>query len=483
MLYLLIMVFPLAMSASCFLLRKQSELVIGVGVITLLVQTTLVLSLEPERPARFLGLSLTLEPLGQLFLLAMLIVVAATFLSTLRLPHGENFIPVALLVVGLHCIALLLQDPFTIALLLVSASILAVLAILDLPSGSNRLVGRSLITSALKYLVLMVVAGVMMFMAFTLIMLYEPGEVPERVSPAQLALALLMVAFGLRLALIPFHSWLPDLVDHAAPVVSMLVLVVMNSTSLLFLVQTLQLFPIIVFENGRGLVIMQVFGALTAIIGALLALAQTQLRRIVAYLSIHATGITMVGLASTYLSGVSGALFDAFNQILAIPLVLLSATLLELPDGRAPGTLRRDLIWRWPIAAFGFLGGCLALLGIPPFGGFPGHMLIYEAAAASHGLFFVALVASTAIALLALVRVASERMVGAPEDLAAPEVGLLLGQTELDRGMMRRREQAPRSATIILILLLLACLGLGIAPQPLLGVIHDLVQNMPFVAF
>src|SRR6266545_3191936 len=219
MIYLLLIFFPVAMGASSFVLRKQTHLVIIGSVITLLTQIALVSRLPLDQPARLLGLRLT------------------------RIPLGENFVPIALMILGLTSTTLLLlQEPFVASLLLISTGLLAVLAIVDLPTGSTALVGRMTIATALKYLVLMVIAGVLMYMAFVLVGISQPGTTFGPVSPAHLILALIVVGFGLRLAIVPFHSWLPDLAEDAAPMVSVIIVAVVNVTSLLFLIDSLQFF-------------------------------------------------------------------------------------------------------------------------------------------------------------------------------------------------------------------------------------------------
>ncbi|HET9222533.1 MAG TPA: hypothetical protein VFO07_08520, partial [Roseiflexaceae bacterium] len=173
MVYLLLIAFPTVMAASCFVLRKQTRLVIAAAVATALTQLALVAQLPLDDRVRLLGLTLALDPLGRLFLLAFLCVGALAFLATWRIPHGENFVPIALLILALiSATLLLLQEPFTVSLLLISAGLAAVLAIVDLPTGSSSLVGRTTIATALKYLVLMTVAGVMMYMAFVLVSIY-----------------------------------------------------------------------------------------------------------------------------------------------------------------------------------------------------------------------------------------------------------------------------------------------------------------------
>ncbi|HEU4321655.1 MAG TPA: proton-conducting transporter membrane subunit [Roseiflexaceae bacterium] len=481
MAYLLLIFFPISISATCFVLRKQTQLVIVAATLTMLVQIGLLTQL-PLDQSRLLGLTLSLDPLSRLFLTAFFCVAALAFLASWRIPHGENFVPVTLLMLGMTAATLLLlQEPFVVALLLVSTGLLAVLAIVDLPTGSPQLVGRRTIATALKYLVLMVIAGVMMYLAFVLLDLYRPGQSAERLSPPRLILGLLTVGFGLRLATVPFHSWLPDLAEDAAPMVSVIIVTVVNITSLLFLTNTFQFHPELVFENDRGLLILRAFGIATALLGGLLALGQPGLRRALGYLVIYDAGMVLFGLASVSSVGLAGALFEAFNQIIVVLLLFVSVGLLEQPDGRPPNVVRRDLLRRWPVAGTGFLCGSLALLGLPPFNGFASKLLIYQAAAQEGPLALGLLLLATGLALLALVRIAHERLLGPSDDQPAEVSPLLLGETDLDRPAERRLAPEPRAMAVMVSLLLAVCLGIGLYPQPLLNTINDVIQGLTFV--
>ncbi|HWQ14614.1 MAG TPA: proton-conducting transporter membrane subunit [Roseiflexaceae bacterium] len=482
MIYLLLILFPVVMGASSFLLRKQTRLVIGAAALTTLVQIALAAQIPLDEPARLLGLTLTLDPLSRLFLLAFLAVGGLAFLATLRLPHGENFVPIALVILGVVCaVLLLMQEPFVVSLLLVSAGLLAVLAIVDLPTGSPGLVERAVIATALKYLVLILIAGVMMYMAFVLVNIYRPGDLPGRASPAHLILALMVVGFGLRLAVAPFHSWLPDLAEDAAPMVSVLVVAVINTTSLLFLINSFQFFPVVVLENERGLELLSGLGALTALLGALLALGQAGLRRTCGYLLVYNAGAVLLGLASATPVGLAGAVFESFNQLIAVLLLFVCIGLLERPDGRPANVVRRDLLWRWPVAGAGLIGGALALLGLPPFGGFASKLLLYHAAAGRGQAYLAALLLATAIAALALLRLARERLLGAPEGLPAAPPPPLLGETELDRPPERRLEPEPRGLALLTAGLLGLSLAIGLHPQPLLATIEEVIRGLTFV--
>lgn len=487
MIYLLLICFPIAMGAGCFVLRAQTRLVIGVAAAALLAQMLLVAQLPLDQPARLLGMILTLDPLGRLFLLTFLGIGVLTLLASWRIPHGENFVPITVMILGMiSAILLLLQEPFIASLLLISTGLLAVLAIVDLPTGSSALVGRATIATALKYLVLMLIAGAMMYMGFVLASVAQPGLAASQISPARLVLALIVVGFGMRLAIVPFHSWLPDLAEDAAPMVTVLVVAVINVTSLLFLIGAFQfvLFPFEIIGgpgNQRSTDLLMALGILTALLGGALALAQTAIRRTIGYLIVYNAGMVLFGLASQDRLGVSGALFEAWNQSIVTLLLFVSIGLLERPDGRPAGMARRDLLWRWPIAGSGLLGGGLALLGLPPFNGFASKLLLYEAAA-RHGTPYVALLLlASALALLALVRLARERLFGPPEDQPAEETPILLGTTDLDRPSERRLEPEPRGLALLVGLLLALCLAIGLYPQPLLATINEVTRGLTFV--
>jgi formate hydrogenlyase subunit 3/multisubunit Na+/H+ antiporter MnhD subunit len=485
MTYLLLIFFPIAMAASCFVLRKQTGLVIIGAVATMLVQIALVTQLPLNQTTLLLGLKLNLDPLVRLFLLTFLAVGALAFLATWSVPHGEQFIPVALMTLGMSSTTLLLlQEQYTASLLLGSTGLGAVLAIVDLPTGSSALVQRTTIATALKYLVLMLIAGVIMYMAFVLVNIPQQGELLDRPSTGHLILALIVVGFGLRLAIVPFHSWLPDVIEDAAPMISVLIIAVLNATTLLFLIESIQLsfYPaqVIGSENARGMMLLMGVGLVTALLGGVLALAQPSLRRTVGYLVVYNAGMIVFGLATLDRIGVAGALFEALNQTIVVLLLFLSIGLLERPDGRPSNVVRRDLLWRWPIAGTGLLCGGLALLGFPPFNGFAGKLLLYEAAARRGGPYLLLLLLATALGLLALLRLARDRLLGPAEEVAQ-ETPILLGTTELDRPSDRRLEPEPRAVAVLIVLIVALCLGIGLYPQPLLATIDEVLRGLTFI--
>jgi formate hydrogenlyase subunit 3/multisubunit Na+/H+ antiporter MnhD subunit len=482
MTYILLVTFPVVMGAACFLLRKQTLLAIAGGVLTMLAEIGLALQLPTDSPARLLGLTLSIDPLSRLFLVLFCGIAALAFIVAWRVPHGENFVPISLLMLGFTAATLvLIQEPYVVSLLLISASISAVLAIVDMPAGSSALLGRASIAVGLKYLIVIVVAGVAMYFGFVLASIYRPDIEVSRVPPAHLILALLAIGFGIRLAVVPFHSWLPDLTETTAPMVSVIVISVVNITSLLFLINTFQFFPFLIDENDRGLAVLRALGLATPLLGAALALARPGIRGIIGCLVVYDAGVIFFGLATITPLGLAGALFDAFNQTLIVALLFLTIGLLERPDGRPASLVRRDLLWRWPVAGAGLLGGCLALIGLPPFNGFASKLLVYQAAARVGWWALALLLLAAGLALLAVVRMARAHLLG-PLDIDEPaDEPALLGATELDRPRERRYEPEPRGMALLTIMLLATCLAIGLYPQPVVAAIDRAIAGLTFV--
>ncbi len=480
MLYLLIILFPLSMAASCFVMRKHTELVIIASVAVILTQMALVVQIPLDAPSRLLGVTLALNKLTQLFMLVFLGMGALSFLISWHLPHGENFVPVTLVILAVACTILLLQDPFIVSLLLVWAGVVAVLAIVDQPAGAGVLVDTRTIASALKYLILMVIAGVLIYLSFVLADIYRPGDLPGRIPLVHFILALMTAGFALRLALIPFHTWLPDVVEDASPMVSALIVAVINTTSLLVLILSLQRFPILVTENPSGMTLLRVGGIITSVLSGLMALNQTTIRRALGYLLMYNSGMIFYGVASVSVSGLTGATFEALNQTLAVVLIFASLGLLERPDNRPPGVERRDLLRRWPVAGTAFLGGGMALLGIPPFSGFASKMLLYQAAA-THGWFeLLALLLATMLAVLALIHIVYTNLLG-PSEHSPSSIPDIFYETEFERPSEHVLSPEPHSTAIVVVLLLIVSLVVGLYPQPFLLTMNDVVSGLTFV--
>ncbi len=483
MLYLLVILFPVSMAGMCYILRQRTLPIIVIAVSAVLAQLTLIVQIPLDTPTRLLGVTLDLNALTRLFLIIFLWLFAVSFVASFDMPQGENFVPISLLLLALSTTILLLQDPFIVSLLLVAAALAAVLAIVDLPAGSGRLIESGVLAAALKYLVLMVLAGTLTYLSFVLIEVYRPGEAPGRIPLARFILALLVAGFALRLAIIPLHGWLPDLVEQSAPLVIGLVVLLLNSTSLLVLVLTFQRFPVLLVENEIGLLVIRIASVVAMLLSALAVLGQNTLRRTIAYVLIYTSSMVFYGLVSASQLGLTGAIFEAINQVLGGLLVLLGLGLIERPDGRPPlpgGQLRRDLLARWPVGGLAIISGLLVLLGVPPLSGYASKLLLYRTALEQNSVELGVLLASSVLILLGVMRMLGEWLLGPPE-LLPQQAPLMIGETDAERPAVAKLAPEPRSTAILVVVLFLVCVASGVYAQTLQAIIEGITEGLTFV--
>ncbi len=181
-----------------------------------------------------------------------------------------------------------------------------------------------------------------------------------------LALGFLIVGFGMKVGMIPFHAWLPDAYQGAPiPVTTIMA----GGTGIIGISSLLRIVYLI-YGNGLANNLLLGLGLLTMIIGALLALRQYRLKRLLAYSSISQMGYVLFGLGIGNSLGISSGLYHMLNKAIFKSLLFLLAgiiiTRLKTDNMKELGGLAKKM----PITAVFFAVGSLALVGIPPFNGF-----------------------------------------------------------------------------------------------------------------
>jgi len=189
---------------------------------------------------------------------------------------------------------------------------------------------------------------------------------------------LLMVGLGFKLAMVPFHSWLPDAMEGAPSAVSGFISVAPKAAGLAIVIR--------IFGEAFPLTHLQMVGTLTVLaiatmtLGNLMALPQTNIKRLLAYSSIGHIGYIMVGVIAANELGISGVMvyvvaylfmnLGAFACVIAVSNRLGSS---EIED--FAGLSRRCLPIALVFAVFLF-----SLCGLPPTAGFIGKLLVFAGA-------------------------------------------------------------------------------------------------------
>jgi len=203
-------------------------------------------------------------------------------------------------------------------------------------------------------------------------------------DPALLAVAvtLVTVGYGVKLGAVPLHTWLPDAYSYAPAGVTAVVAGATKAGTLLALVLTLAAIPAGGGSSLAGILLL-LLSVLTMTAGNLLALAQTDVRRLLAYSSIAQMGYILLpfGIGLTYglATGVLAGLFYAIAYSLMKGGAFLSADLLAAAAGSSETARMEGIGGRNPAVGVAFSIFVLGLAGVPATAGFVGKALIFLA--------------------------------------------------------------------------------------------------------
>jgi len=189
---------------------------------------------------------------------------------------------------------------------------------------------------------------------------------------------LFFTGFGLKSAIVPFHSWLPDAHSSApSPVSALLSGVLIKSLGIYTLLR-------IMFNVfGFNLYISKLFiflGLLSIITGGILAIYQKDMKRLLAYSTISQVGYIIFSFGLGTPLGMFAGFFHLVNHAAAKSLLFLtSGAVLHVTGEREMGKLG-GLREKMPVTAFTSMVGSMSVSGVPPFGGFWSKLVIIIAA-------------------------------------------------------------------------------------------------------
>lgn len=363
-----------------------------------------------------------LDPLSAFFLLCVFVVsgLAAaygvgylkTYIGTRRLAPAVAFFNV--LVAGMAGIVIARDG----VLFLVAWEVMTVASFFLVTFEDDRETTRR---AGLTYLIASQLSVVALFLLFALLRRHAGGfgfaQTLAAGAPAGgLATAcfvLALVGFGTKAGFWPMHVWLPDAHPAAPSHVSALMSGVMIKMGIYGLLRTLTFLGMPPAWWGGLLV---AIGVVSGVAGVLYALAQHDLKRLLAYHSVENIGIIALGVgvgllgqsqgnaAVTFL-GYAGALLHVFNHGLFKGLLFQGAGCVLHATGVRDLDLLGGLLRRMPVTALTFLVGAVAISGLPPLNGFVSEWLIFVGAfrggaALSGGAAVAAIAVLPALALI-----------------------------------------------------------------------------------
>ena len=287
------------------------------------------------------------------------------------------------------------------------------------------------------------------------------------------ALVMTVTGFGFKIAAVPFHLWAPD-AYQGAPTPSA-ALIASGSKVASFFIFAKVMMVAFAGSGGSGawheyqagwLPVLATLAALSMVLGNLAAIAQTNVKRLLAYSAIAHAGYALLGIVANGPQGASSLIYYVITYGLTVVGAFGVVSVVEEKTGDARLADFAGLGRREPLLAFCMLIFMLSLAGIPPLAGFFGKFYLFTAVAGGAknlGLLWLVIlaIAMSAVSLYYYLQVLKQIYV-----VPAPAEG--------------QGAPSPLSSRIILGLLALAVVVLGCAPDLLLGPLLASIQSFGF---
>ena len=324
--------------------------------------------------------------------------------------------------------------------------------------------------ATLKYLVMIIIASA--FIVYGLSIVYGITGTLNfwAVKQALIALEdkhLLVIAFifiaagyAIEAAVVPFHMWLPDAYTAAPASSSAFLSALIDQGSYYVLLRVLIyiLTPPTVLE---WTVMLAVFSALTMIVGNLLALAQKNVKRLIANVCIADVGYNLVAITSVTLLGIMGNLYFFLIGGITTALSFMAVGILNrmgfetLDDFSGIGR-------KMPFTSLALLLGAFSFAGVPPLAGFIAKYLVFTAAIEANLSWLAVIGVLTSIIQAAyLLRLINYMYAKTPQE--------------------ETRIKEPKKLLVPIFILVAAIIVLGIFPTIVLNLIEPVIQQLPFI--
>ncbi|MFC4437130.1 MULTISPECIES: complex I subunit 4 family protein [Natrialbaceae] len=279
---------------------------------------------------------------------------------------------------------------------------------------------------------------------------------------ASLVFVAMFIGFAVKVPVVPFHTWLPDAhVEAPTPASVLLAGVLLKMGTYALLRFNFTMFP---EQVATYAVPIAAIAVISVIYGAMLALAQTDLKRIVAYSSVSSMGYVILGLIAYTQFGVGGATFQMVSHGLISGLMFMAVGVIYNATHTRMVTDMSGMADRMPVAVGILVAGAFGYMGLPLMSGFFGEFTIFFGAFGAEQLPYSQVF--TPLAMFGIVVVAGyllfalQRTVFGPYHL----------ETDYEVGRAPLHDVAPMFVLLGIIIVL------GVAPELIFEMITDAVD-------
>ena len=288
------------------------------------------------------------------------------------------------------------------------------------------------------------------------------------IAPGTIAMGAFLAmfaGFAVKVPVVPVHTWLPDAhVEAPTPVSVLLAGVLLKMGTYALLRYNFTMLP----DQAAALAVpIAAIAVISVIYGAMLALAQKDLKRIVAYSSVSSLGYVLLGLVVLPASGVGGATFQVVAHGPISGLMFMAVGVVyNATHTRMVGDMA-GMADRMPVTVGILVAGAFGYMGLPLMAGFAGEFFIFVGSFGAPSLPYAPVF--TALAMFGIVIVAGYLLSAMQKTLFGP----FRLETDYEVGSAPFHDVAP------LAVLLVAIIVLGVAPDLVFEMIRD--ATMPVV--
>lgn len=389
---------------------EQKKVLAGISVIGLIIPIAFTIALWGEQQASFSGM-LVVDNFSLFFkflilgIAALVILSSVDYVSKFARFQGEYYALILLSAGGMMLMASTGElISIYIALELSSISLYALACFLKDPKSSE---------AGLKYMILGAISSAILLLGMAFVFgltgtthldqiadkvggLIAGGQLTD--SPALLLGIVLMIAgFGFKIAAVPFQMWVPDVYEGAPTPITAYLSVASKAAGFAVILRVFYTAFGAETISGDWAMIFAVLAAISMTLGNVVAIAQTNIKRMLGYSSIAHAGYIMVGLAAIGTLGKGGVLFFLAGYALANLGAFIAIIAISNKIGSDEITDYSGMARRSPVIAL-ILAFCLiSLIGIPPTVGFMAKFYIFNAAIQENLLWLVIIAALNSV--------------------------------------------------------------------------------------
>ncbi|MDN5747209.1 MAG: Na+/H+ antiporter subunit D [Pseudonocardia sp.] len=334
------------------------------------------------------GIALVADRLSALLLLVSTLVTLAVLVYAIdqriadygRGTASTTFHPMYLMLSAGVSLAYLTGDLFTLFVAFELMLTASYVLITRRTSASKIRAGMTYVTVSLLSSLLFLTAIALVYAATGTVNLADlAGRIALLPAGLETVLGLmLLVVFGIKAAMVPLHLWLPDSYPNAPGPVAALFAGLLTKVGFYAMLRTQTL----LFHRDEPWNLLLVLAVATMLVGALGALAQNDLNRLLSFLLVSHIGFMLFGLAVFNAAGVSGAALYAAHHITVLATLFLISGLITRRTGTVALDQMGGLLRTAPALAVLYAIAALTLAGVPPTAGFVAKLALLQSGVA-----------------------------------------------------------------------------------------------------